>query len=88
MYVNLQGGAAEPHNSPGYGYNHEPQHQNYGKPHYDTAYPMGNSPQYSYAQAAGGHEQMSYAGKPQQQMQTQEPPPEKESKCCGLCVVM
>ena len=88
IYVNLQGGKAESHITPKQ--HHQPQHENYGKPHYETAYPMGKNPKYggSYAQAAGG---MQYQQKPQQQMDVQEPQgqqKDKESKCCGLCVVM
>lgn len=86
IYVNLQGQGAEPHFSPGYQYgqHHDPQHAQYGQPHYETAYPMGHQAQYGYSQAAQG---MQYAKPPPQQMQ-QEAPQEKESKCCGLCVVM
>lgn len=85
IYVNLQGHKVEP---PAFDYNqhHQPQHENYGKPHYETAYPMGNQPQYSYSQAAQG---MQYSKPPQQQMQMeQEEKPKKLSNCCGLCVVM
>lgn len=91
IYVDLKGGAA-PHGAPHYDYqqHHQPQHQDYGKPHYETAYPMGNAPQYSYAQAAGGPQGgMQYQPQhkpPQQQMEVQEP--KKEKSCCGLCVVM
>jgi len=87
MYINLQGHGAAPHVSPpfDYGQQHQPQHANYGQPHHDTAYPAGNHAQYSYSQAAQG---MQYSKPPPQQMQTQEAPQEKESKCCGLCVVM
>lgn len=98
IYINLQGGPAGPQQY-NYEQHHQPQHQNYGQPHYNTAYPTGNNPQYSYAQhAAGGYPgaqqqqpQMQYGGPPQQQMGYQEPqqqPEQKESKCCGLCVVM
>ena len=95
MYVNLQGGSAQPHQAPGYNYqqHQQPQHENFGKPHYETAYPMGNNAKYSYAHAAEGNmqyqpQQQQHHNKPQQQMGVQEPKPEKESKCCGLCVVM
>ena len=101
IYINLQPGEhSQPLQMPAYDYQqqHQPQHQDYGKPHYDTAYPMGNAPQYSYAQAAGGYPgaqqqpQMQYGGQqgppPQQQIGYQEPPQKEESKCCGLCVVM
>lgn len=101
MYINLQGGDAGGHGSPGYDYQqqHQPQHESYGKPHYETAYPMGKDPKYGYAGAASGgypgaqsQNQMQYDGqqhgKPQHQMQHQEPQEKKESKCCGLCVVM
>ena len=81
MYINLQGHGAESHVAPGYDYDqqHQPEHENYGKPHYETAYPMGasgNAPQYSYSQAA---QTMQYAKPPPQQMETEE---KKESKCC------
>ena len=87
MYINFQGGGAEPHNAPGYDY--QQQHQDYGKPHYETAYPMGK-PQGSYAQAAGGMQYPGQQHQQQQQMGVQEPQQQekKESKCCGLCVVM
>ncbi|KAF2484029.1 hypothetical protein BDY17DRAFT_309361 [Neohortaea acidophila] len=87
IYINLKGHGAEPHVAPGYDYGqyHQPQHQNYGQPHYETAYPMGHQAPYGYSQAAQG---MQYAQPPpQQQMQMQEPQ-QKESRCCGLCVVM
>ena len=90
MYINLQGGAASGHAAPTHDYSqqHQPQHENYGKPHYETAYPMNKPAQYSYSQAAQG---MQYHPKPQHQMESQEPPKEKErtlSNCCGLCTVM
>lgn len=101
IYIDLTGGSAPP---PAGGYNYEqhqqPQHQNYGQPHYQTAYPSGNNPQYSYAQAAGGYPgsqqqpQMQYGGQnqyPQQQMGIQQPQQENEGiRCCGIkvCVVM
>ena len=87
IYVNLQ---------PGGGGQHPPDEQK-------IAYPMGNRPQYSYANAAGGYpgaqhhqqQQMQYGQQqhqqhrpPQQQMQYEEPQEKKESKCCGLCIVM
>lgn len=100
MYIDLQGGQVNQMPSYDYQQHHQPQHNDYGKPHYETAYPMGNAPNYSYAQAAGGHHggydgqpqmqyggQSGYPGQPQQPMQMQEPQ-QKESKCCGLCVVM
>ncbi|KAK4508380.1 hypothetical protein PRZ48_002118 [Zasmidium cellare] len=100
MYIDLQGGQVNQMPSYDYQQHHQPQHNDYGKPHYETAYPMGNAPNYSYAQAAGGHHggydgqpqmqyggQSGYPGQPQQPMQVQEPQ-QKESKCCGLCVVM
>ena len=90
MYVELKPGGS--HQQQGYDYqqHHQPQHQDYGKPHYETAYPTGNNPNYSYSQAAGGdmQYQQQQQHRPQQQMGVQEPRPEKESKCCGLCVVM
>jgi hypothetical protein len=102
IYINLQGGAA-PGQMPSYDYqqSHQPQHQNYGQPMYETAYPMG-PPKHSYAGAAaggypgaqhhGGQQQggMQYGQQqgPQQQMGYQEPQGQKESKCCGLCIVM
>ncbi len=99
MYIDLQGGGGRPPGGSGYGQGHQPQHEDYGKPHYETAYPMGNNPSYGYSQAAGGYPgaqqqgQMQYGGQqqqhaPQQQMGYQEPEGKKESKCCGLCVVM
>ncbi|KAK3722383.1 hypothetical protein LTR37_002374 [Vermiconidia calcicola] len=98
MYVELQRGAG--HGAPGYNYQQpqKPHHGNYGKPHYETAYPMGKPPNYGNAQAAGSYPgaqqqpQMQYGAQhqhPHQQMNYQEPPAQKkESKCCGLCVVM
>jgi FtsZ-interacting cell division protein ZipA len=89
IYVNLQGAGHQPQ---GYDYeqHQQPHHENYGTPHYETAYPLGNKP--NYAQAAGGgmqyQPQQQQQHRPQQQMGVQEPQPEKESKCCGLCVVM
>ncbi|EGP91547.1 unnamed protein product [Zymoseptoria tritici ST99CH_1A5] len=92
MYIDLQGGAV--HQMPAYHYQqHEPQHSQYGKPHYETAYPMGNTPNYGNGGGYPGQQPMQYAGQtnypgaPQQQMQVQEPS-KKESSCCGLCVVM
>ena len=92
MYINLQGAS---HQAQSYDYqqHQQPQHENYGKPHYETAYPMGNKPNYSYASAAGGDmqckpQQQQQQHRPQQQMDVQESKPENESKCCGLCVVM
>ena len=70
MFIDLTGGQQH-QQIPQYDYqqHHQPQHQNYGQPHYETAYPMGNAPQYSYAQAAGG-QQAGYPGAQQQpQMQ-------------------
>lgn len=89
IYINLQGHGAESHVAPGYDYDqqHQPQHENYGKPHYETAYPTGNQPQYGYSQAAQGMQYAKPPQPPQQQMETEEPQ-KKESKCCGLCVVM
>ncbi|KAK5170201.1 uncharacterized protein LTR77_004787 [Saxophila tyrrhenica] len=96
MFIDLKGAGHAPG---GYDYQqqHQPQHAEYGKPHYETAYPMGKTPQ--YGQAAGGYpgaqqqSPMQYGGqqqhhRPQQQMEHQEPEEKKESKCCGLCVVM
>ena len=103
MYIDLTGSGGHQQQQqqhqqqqfPAYDYqqHHQPQHQDYGKPHYDTAYPLGHNPQYSYAQAAGGpqqQQQMQYNAPqaPQQQMGYQEPPQKQESRCCGLCVVM
>jgi hypothetical protein len=92
MYIDLTGGAVN--EMPAYHYQqHEPQHAQYGKPHYESAYPMGNAPNYGGGGGYPGQQQMQYAGQssypgaPQQQMQVQEPK-QKESKCCGLCVVM
>ncbi|CAK4032849.1 Hypothetical predicted protein [Lecanosticta acicola] len=101
IFVDLQGGG-HGQQVPGYDYQqqYQPQHESYGKPHYETAYPMGHAPQYGYAQAAGGYagqqpqmqydgQQGGHAGRPQQQMQVQEPQQEG-IKCCGIkiCVVM
>lgn len=98
LFIDLGGSHGQ--QMPGYDYqqHHQPQHGNYGKPHYETAYPMGNTPNYSYAQAAGGYPgqqqmhyggQQGYPGHPQQQMQVQEPQ-DQGIKCCGIkiCVVM
>ncbi|KAK0364938.1 hypothetical protein LTR02_006337 [Friedmanniomyces endolithicus] len=72
-----QGGGQQ--QMPGYDYqqHYQPQHQNYGQPLYQSAYPMGGSPNYSYAQAAAGgypgagqqQQQMQYGGQQQQQQQ-------------------
>ncbi|KYG43254.1 hypothetical protein M433DRAFT_6482 [Acidomyces richmondensis BFW] len=87
-----QGGGPQP-----YGYQPEPQHQNYGQPHYDTAYPMGAAPTYHYAQAAGSTYPGTlnvYPGQPGQQMGIQQPQqyekPDEGFTCCGIkiCVVM
>ncbi|TKA74190.1 hypothetical protein B0A55_05141 [Friedmanniomyces simplex] len=81
MYIQLQPGAGGgqqqqqggPPQMPSYDYQqyHQPQHQNYGQPHYESAYPTGGNPNYSYAQAAGGYpgqqQQMQYGGQQQQQ---------------------
>lgn len=105
MYINLQPGASGPPQMPSYDYNshHQPQHAQYGQPHHETAYPMGNNPQYSYSQAAGGgysgqQQNMQYQGgypgaqQPQQQMGYQEPQGQQDNgiKICGIkiCVVM
>lgn len=103
IYVNLQPGAQHAQ-MPSYDYqqHQQPSHAEYGRPHYETAYPMGNpATKYSYAQAAGGYpgaqhhgqQQMQYGQQqqhrpPQHQMQHEEPQQKKESKCCGLCIVM
>ncbi|KAK4634104.1 Smr domain-containing protein [Fulvia fulva] len=104
MFIDLSGGHGQQMPSYDYQQHHEPQHQNYGKPHYETAYPMGNNPQYGYAQAAGGYggqQQMQYGGqqqqqhggypgRPQQNMQVQEPEQDQGIKCCGIkiCTIM
>lgn len=103
MYIDLRPGQSAPAQMPSWqGGNHEPQHAQYGQPHYQTAYPMGNAPQYSYANAAGGgypgQQPMQYGGQQQQggyqqqQMAYQEPQEDKKkpslSNCCGICVVM
>lgn len=95
MYINLQGGPAD--SVPHYDYqqHQQPQHENYGKPHYESAYPMGNMPNYGggYPGQQQQQQQMQYGGQsgypsqPQQNMQIQEPQ-QQGSKCCGLCVVM
>ncbi|KAK5136507.1 hypothetical protein LTR08_002851 [Meristemomyces frigidus] len=97
------GGGQAPTQQYNYQQHHQPQHQNYGQPMYQTAYPMGGNPSYSYAQAAGGYpgqqqqpmqysgQNNGYQGQPQQQMQMQQPQQENEGvKCCGIkiCVVM
>nr|POE80884.1 smr domain-containing protein [Quercus suber] len=41
MYIDLQGGAVHQLPAYDYGSQHQPQHQGYGQPHYETAYPMG-----------------------------------------------
>lgn len=97
IYINLQGGSAQQMPSFNYGQQHQPQHGNYGQPHYETAYPMGNTPQYGYAQAAGGYpgqqQGMQYGGQPghpQQQFQQEQQNQQPSIKCCGIniCTVM
>ncbi|KAF7197241.1 Smr domain-containing protein C11H11.03c [Pseudocercospora fuligena] len=88
IYIDLKGGQQKPD----YNYSHQPQHQNYGQPHYETAYPMGNTPQYDYQQQMNYSNavQGGYPGAPQQQMHVQEPEQDNSIKCCGIkiCVVM
>ncbi|KAK4557080.1 hypothetical protein LTR86_006061 [Recurvomyces mirabilis] len=107
MYIQLQPGAGGhqqqgPPQMPAYDYQqqHQPQHQNYGQPHYQTAYPMGGNANYGYAQAAGGAggypgaqqgQGMQY-GKPQQQMGVQQGQQQQQQQqqqdqginCCGI----
>jgi len=103
MFINLQGGSVQQMPAFDYQQQHEPQHQNYGQPHYQTAYPLGNGPQYG-----GGHgaypgqqqpqQQMQYGGQtghPQQQMQyggqqQQQQQQQEPIQCCGIriCTVM
>ncbi|QIW95636.1 hypothetical protein AMS68_001154 [Peltaster fructicola] len=93
MYIDLGGHGQQPQFG---GYDHQPQHPQYGQPIYQTAYPLSNNNNTSYANAAGGYpghqqqQQMQYqqAGQPQQQMGYQEPQQKKDDLCCGLCVVM
>ncbi|KAK5114161.1 hypothetical protein LTR62_002731 [Meristemomyces frigidus] len=106
MYIQLKPGQGQgqgPPQMPAYDYqqHQQPQHQNYGQPHYQTAYPMGGNPSYGYGQqqqnggaagypgAQGG--QMQY-GKPQEQMgmQGQQEQQNQGISCCGIkiCVVM
>ncbi|KAK3672379.1 hypothetical protein LTR78_007686 [Recurvomyces mirabilis] len=105
MYIQLRPGAGGqqqgPPQMPAYDYQqqHQPQHQNYGQPHYQTAYPMGGNPNYGYAQAAAGGggypgaqqgQGMQY-GKPQQQMGVQQGQQQQQQQqqdqgiiCCGI----
>lgn len=94
IFIDLTGGGGGPQP---YEYQPEPQHQNYGQPHYETAYPMGGAPTYSYAQAGGGQypgAQNAYSGRLEQQTGLQQPQqydkPDEGITCCGLkiCVVM
>jgi len=99
IYVDLTGGSAQGGHGYDYSQQHQPQHQNYGQPHYETAYPMGNNPQYSYAQAAhGGYDGqqqqggMQYGGQPQshvdypgQQMGVQEPHQQEQDNGIKCC---
>lgn len=87
-----------------YGGYHQPQHAQYGQPMYQTAYPLrvpggwGNYSHPSGGEANAGYpgarpqQSMQYGGQQQQQqqqMEYQEPEQnKKESKCCGLCIVM
>lgn len=100
MYIDLTGGAVNEMPHYDYGNQHQPQHGEYGKPHYESAYPMGNMPNYGGGQQGqqgypgqqqhGGMQyggQQGYPGQPQGNMQIQEPE-QKSSKCCGICVVM
>jgi len=103
MYIQLQPGAQGqgPPQMPAYDYqqHHQPQLENYGQPHYQTAYPMGGAPTYSYAQAAGqgypgaqqqpmqygGQAQNGDPGRPQRQMDTQEQQQQDQGvRCCGI----
>lgn len=97
MYIDLQGNNVD--SMPHFEYpQHQPQHQNYGKPHYESAYPMGNMPNYGGGYPGQQHQQQmqyggqsGYPGQPQQNMQIQEPQQQQQSiKCCGIsvCVVM
>lgn len=100
MYIELKpGGGGGGMQGYDYEQHHQPQHQNYGQPHYQTAYPMGNKPQYGYGapqqqpQYGGPQQQMQYGGQqgypgqqrpPQQQMGYQEPQQDNGIKCCGI----
>ncbi|GAB7365686.1 hypothetical protein MBLNU230_g7026t1 [Neophaeotheca triangularis] len=98
IYVDLKpGGGGGPGPGAGYGYGGQTQHPQYGQPMYETAYPMrvpgGSSGGHANAGYPGARPQqdMHYGGQQQQsqQMQYQEPQNQKkESKCCGLCIVM
>ncbi|USW47359.1 Putative Smr domain-containing protein [Septoria linicola] len=92
MYIELKpGGGGQ--NQFDYDSHHQPQHQNYGQPHYETAYPMAKPSQYGYQQQMQYGGQQGYPGqpqRPQQQMQVQEPEQDNGVKCCGIkiCSVM
>ncbi|WPH02562.1 Smr domain-containing protein [Acrodontium crateriforme] len=86
IFVDLSGGNGQGH-SYDYQQHHQPQHQDYGKPHYETAYPMANS---GYP---GAQQNMQYGGqpgRPQQQMGMQQQQQDEGIACCGIkiCVVM
>nr|OQO32237.1 hypothetical protein B0A51_00485 [Rachicladosporium sp. CCFEE 5018] len=100
MYIDLRPGQHAPPQMPAYNYqqHHEPQHQQYGQPHYQSAYPMGNAPQYSYANAAAGgfpggqqQQQQQYGGAQQQmgyqqqQMGYQEPQQQGKKPSLSNC---
>lgn len=65
MYVDLTGGEARPPSQwpqqPG-----PTDHPDYGKPHYQTAYPMGNAPQYGY----NNQQDFDFAGEIKKNMPT------------------
>jgi hypothetical protein len=103
MYIQLRPGQGQgPPQMPQWDYQqqHQPQHQNYGQPHHQTAYPMGGNPNYSYAAAAGGGypgaqnqqmqyggQQQGYPGKPQQQFEQgpgQQQQQDNGITCCGI----
>ena len=65
MYIDLTGGNAQPPSSYQQGPGQYDQSQ-YGKPHYQTAYPMGGAPQY------GAWSQQQQGGYPAQQQQYQQ----------------
>ena len=65
IYVDLTGGNASPPSSYQQGPGQYDQSQ-YGKPHYETAYPMGGTPQYG---AWSQQQQGGYPGHQQQQQQ-------------------
>jgi hypothetical protein len=103
IYIELKpgGGGGGGANAYDYDQHHQPQHENYGRPHYDTAYPLGKPAQYGNEQMQYGAQHGGYPGqqqqqqqqqphRPQQEMQVQEPAQDNGIKCCGIkiCAIM